>query len=197
MRARYGAGSDRGKGRSRPTPTKRAWTPTGEPRPSPRSRFMIDNLRWAGVPFVLRGGKALSRFRGEIAVHFKAVPHLAFQRADDPDPTCSASKLGPDKVTLNLNVNGPYDPSTWSSIELAPTSPPGVFLPPTSVSSSTCLRATPPSSYGATRPKRRGGCPSRYWMPGRRGWCRSSSTPPARTGPDEAALPPASGVESG
>ncbi|HEY0127771.1 MAG TPA: glucose-6-phosphate dehydrogenase, partial [Rubrobacteraceae bacterium] len=28
--------------------------------------LMIDNLRWAGVPFVLRAGKALSSFRGEI-----------------------------------------------------------------------------------------------------------------------------------
>ena len=40
--------------------------------------LMIDNLRWAGVPFVLRGGKALSRFRAEIAVHLQsgAPPRL-------------------------------------------------------------------------------------------------------------------------
>jgi glucose-6-phosphate 1-dehydrogenase len=80
--------------------------------------LMIDNLRWAGVPFVLRGGKALSRFRGEIAVHFKAVPHLAFQRAEDPRPNVLRVRLGPDRVTLNLNVNGPYDPFDLESIEL-------------------------------------------------------------------------------
>ncbi len=80
--------------------------------------FMIDNLRWAGVPFVLRGGKALSRFQGEIAVHFKPVPHLAFQRADYPRPNVLRVRLGPDRVTLNLNVNGPYDPFDLESIEL-------------------------------------------------------------------------------
>ena len=81
--------------------------------------LVIDNLRWAGVPFVLRGGKALSRFRAEIAVHFKAVPHLAFQRAGDPQPNVLRVRLGPDRVTLNLNVNGPYDPFDLEQIELS------------------------------------------------------------------------------
>ena len=45
----------------------------------------IDNWRWAGVPFVLRSGKALGRERREIAVHFRPVPHLAFE-ANDPPP---------------------------------------------------------------------------------------------------------------
>ncbi len=81
--------------------------------------LMIDNLRWTGVPFVLRGGKALSRFRGEIAVFFKPVPHLAFQKADDPQPNVLRVRLGPDRVTLNLNVNGPYDPFDLRSMELS------------------------------------------------------------------------------
>jgi glucose-6-phosphate 1-dehydrogenase len=81
--------------------------------------LVIDNLRWAGVPFVLRGGKALSRFRAEIAVHFKAVPHLAFQRAGDPQPNVLRVRLGPDRITLNLNVNGPYDPFDLEQIELS------------------------------------------------------------------------------
>lgn len=83
----------------------------------------IDNLRWSGVPFVLRSGKALGRFRGEIAIHFKPVPHLAFQRADEPRPNVLRLRLGPDlgpdKVTLNLNVNGPYDPFDLEQIELS------------------------------------------------------------------------------
>ncbi|QIN82203.1 glucose-6-phosphate dehydrogenase [Rubrobacter tropicus] len=78
----------------------------------------VDNLRWAGVPFVLRGGKALSGFKGEIAVHFKPVPHLAFQRADDPRPNVLRVRLGPDRVTLSLNVNGPHDPFDLEQIEL-------------------------------------------------------------------------------
>jgi glucose-6-phosphate 1-dehydrogenase len=81
--------------------------------------LMIDNLRWAGVPFVLRGGKALNRFRGEIAVYFKPVPHLAFQKADDPRPNVLRLRLKPDQVVLNLNVNGPYDPFDLEQIELS------------------------------------------------------------------------------
>jgi glucose-6-phosphate 1-dehydrogenase len=81
--------------------------------------LMIDNLRWAGVPFVLRCGKALSGFRGEIAVHFKPVPHLAFQRAEEPWPNVLRVQLAPDKVSLNLNVNGPYDPFDLEQIELS------------------------------------------------------------------------------
>ena len=80
--------------------------------------LMIDNLRWSGVPFVLRGGKAMTRFRGEIAVYFKPVPHLAFQRAGDPRPNVLRLRLRPDQVALNLNVNGPYDPFDLEQIEL-------------------------------------------------------------------------------
>src|ERR687893_665947 len=81
--------------------------------------LMIDNLRWAGVPFVLRAGKALSSFRGEIAVHFKPVPHLAFQRAGEPRANVLRLRLGPDQVVLNLNVNGPYDPFDLEELELS------------------------------------------------------------------------------
>jgi glucose-6-phosphate 1-dehydrogenase len=42
-------------------------------------RLHVSNWRWAGVPFVLRTGKRLSRKVTEIAVTLKPVPHLAFQ----------------------------------------------------------------------------------------------------------------------
>jgi len=81
--------------------------------------LMIDNLRWAGVPFVLRAGKALARNLGEIAVHFKPVPHLAFQRASDPRPNVLRLQLSPDRIVLNVNINGPYDPFDLEQIELS------------------------------------------------------------------------------
>jgi glucose-6-phosphate 1-dehydrogenase len=43
-------------------------------------RLMVDNWRWAGVPFYLRTGKRLARKITEIAVTLKPVPHLAFQQ---------------------------------------------------------------------------------------------------------------------
>src|SRR5256714_5508445 len=45
-------------------------------------RLMVDNWRWAGVPFYLRTGKRLARKINEIAVTLKPVPHLAFQQQD-------------------------------------------------------------------------------------------------------------------
>jgi glucose-6-phosphate 1-dehydrogenase len=78
----------------------------------------VDNLRWAGVPFVLRTGKALAEDRGEIAVHFKPVPHLPFQKAGEPRPNVLRVQLGPDRIALDVNINGPYDPFDLEQIEL-------------------------------------------------------------------------------
>ena len=46
-------------------------------------RVLIDNWRWAGVPFYLRTGKRLPERTCEIVVHFRPVPHSIFphQRA--------------------------------------------------------------------------------------------------------------------
>src|SRR5262249_40758065 len=37
-------------------------------------KLMIDNWRWAGVPFYLRTGKALKSKRTEVAIKFKQAP---------------------------------------------------------------------------------------------------------------------------
>jgi glucose-6-phosphate 1-dehydrogenase len=79
----------------------------------------VDNLRWARVPFVLRTGKALAEDRGEIAVHLKPVPHLPFQKAGEPRPNVLRVQLRPDRVALEVNINGPYDPFDLEQIELS------------------------------------------------------------------------------
>lgn len=68
----------------------------------------VDSWRWAGVPFVLRSGKALATDRQEVAVHFKAVPHLPFGQAQQPRRNVLRLDLGasPERLTLDLNVNG-------------------------------------------------------------------------------------------
>lgn len=45
-------------------------------------RLGIQNRRWAGVPFYLRAGKRMPRRVTELAVLFKAAPHLPFQPTD-------------------------------------------------------------------------------------------------------------------
>ena len=118
VRARYGAGTV--EGNSIPAYADEEGVDPGRGTETfAQVTFLIDNLRWAGVPFTLRGGKALSGFRGEIAVHFRPVPHLAFQRSGDPQPNVLRVRLNPDRVTLNLNVNGPYDPFELEGIELS------------------------------------------------------------------------------
>jgi len=52
-------------------------------------RLMIDNWRWAGVPFYLRTGKRLSSRLTEVAIQFKPTPHLMF----DVDPSALASNV--------------------------------------------------------------------------------------------------------
>ena len=42
-------------------------------------KLMIDNWRWAGVPFYLRTGKAMPARATEIAVNFKRAPFLLFR----------------------------------------------------------------------------------------------------------------------
>ncbi len=41
-------------------------------------RIMIDNWRWAGVPFYLRTGKRMTQQLTEVAIYFKPTPHLMF-----------------------------------------------------------------------------------------------------------------------
>jgi glucose-6-phosphate 1-dehydrogenase len=42
-------------------------------------KLMIDNWRWAGVPFYLRTGKALKSRRTEVAIKFKQAPFAMFR----------------------------------------------------------------------------------------------------------------------
>ncbi len=70
----------------------------------------IANWRWAGVPFRLRSGKALGERRKEIVITFKPVPHLPGGLTGSPSPNQLRLLMGPDRLALGLNVNGPGDP---------------------------------------------------------------------------------------
>lgn len=72
--------------------------------------LLIDNWRWAGVPFRLRSGKALARDRAEIVLHFRPVPNLPFHDPEQAVPNRLRLALGPDEIRLDLNLNGPGDP---------------------------------------------------------------------------------------
>ncbi|WP_447985176.1 glucose-6-phosphate dehydrogenase [Nitrospira sp. Nam74] len=80
--------------------------------------LFIDNWRWAGVPFMLRTGKALSADRHDISIAFKSVPHLAFGQRAQPVPNVLRLDIDPDHIALSININGPGDPFDLEQSEL-------------------------------------------------------------------------------
>jgi glucose-6-phosphate 1-dehydrogenase len=58
-------------------------------------KLMIDNWRWAGVPFYLRTGKALARRRTEVVIQFKQAPFVLFR--DTP-----VERLTPNDLILQI-----------------------------------------------------------------------------------------------
>ncbi len=73
-------------------------------------RLMVDNWRWAGVPFYVRTGKRLPRRLTEIAVTLKPVPHLAFAQDGSVgvQPNQLVISVQPDEgVSLSLGAKIP------------------------------------------------------------------------------------------
>jgi len=69
--------------------------------------FELDNWRWAGTIFRLRTGKALRRDRKEVAVRFRPVPDLPFERQAQARPNVLRFGLEPESVVLELTGTGP------------------------------------------------------------------------------------------
>ncbi|MBY8856039.1 glucose-6-phosphate dehydrogenase [Nocardia sp. CA2R105] len=69
--------------------------------------LMIDSWRWSGTNFVLRSGKALGADRKEVAVHFRAVPHMPFGHQGVAAPDVLRFGLDPECLSLELTAIGP------------------------------------------------------------------------------------------
>jgi glucose-6-phosphate 1-dehydrogenase len=89
----------------------------------------IDNWRWSGVPFLLRSGKALRERRKEVLVTFKDLPHLPTGLRGQALPDRLRLSMGPDRMALEMNVNGPSDPLQLDRVSLDTEMNPG-RLPP-------------------------------------------------------------------
>lgn len=76
------------------------------------AKFMIDNFRWAGVPFYVRTGKRMAKKSTEIVIQFKDLPiNLYKEKGDTIDPNLLVIQAHPnEKITLHLNAKkGDYD----------------------------------------------------------------------------------------
>jgi len=86
-----------------------------EPGVNPASRtetfvaacLIVDNWRWAGVPFYLRTGKRLAKRSTEIVIQFKCAPHLVF-RERDIEPNRLILNIQPDEgISISFGAKRP------------------------------------------------------------------------------------------
>lgn len=96
-------------------------------------RLLIDNWRWAGVPFYLRTGKRLAKRSTEVVIQFKRAPHIVFRGREaepnrlilniQPDEGISVSfgakRPGPDMSIGNVTMNFSYEEGFGTSTRSA------------------------------------------------------------------------------
>ncbi len=74
-----------------------------------QATFEVRNARWAGVPFTLRSGKAIGSPAKEVVVRFRPVRHVPTGLTGSADGAVLRFSLGPDRMSLEMNVNGGDD----------------------------------------------------------------------------------------
>jgi len=116
-RARYSAGTIAG--RALPAYTEEQGVdPSNNTETLAEVTLAIDTWRWAGVPFVLRSGKALGEARQEILVTFRDVPHLPTGLAGVSGPSQLRISLKPATLDLDVVINGEGDPFALDRVML-------------------------------------------------------------------------------
>ncbi len=73
-------------------------------------KLMVDNWRWADVPFYLRSGKRMPQKLSEIVIQFKRVPHMFFQLTPEDviEPNRLLIRIQPDEgISLTLGAKAP------------------------------------------------------------------------------------------
>ena len=107
-RARYGAGTIAGK-----TLGAYAKEPGVDPKRQTETLaevvLSVNNWRWAGVPFILRSGKALADSRKDIVITFKPVPHLPTGMTGTSVPTQLHISLDPHQMLIVVLTRGSND----------------------------------------------------------------------------------------
>ena len=107
VRGQYGPGAVNGS----PVPGYRE-----EPGVAPESstdtyaavKLLVDNWRWAGVPFYLRSAKCMPKRVTEVAVQFREAPHLLFEDSQPLEPNVLTLRIQPDEgITLRFGAKLP------------------------------------------------------------------------------------------
>ena len=128
-------------------------------------RLLIDNWRWAGVPFYLRTGKRLAARSSEIAIRFKRAPHALFRETpvEELDADWLIMRIQPDEsIRLRFNAKRPgpamalesvamdFKYKDWFQVELSNGSSRGEALP-TQLSKAICEPDARPATTTCSR----------------------------------------------
>jgi glucose-6-phosphate 1-dehydrogenase len=71
------------------------------------AKLLIDNWRWANVPFYLRTGKRLAKRSTEIVIQFKRAPHVVF-RGREAEPNRLILNIQPDEgISISFGAKRP------------------------------------------------------------------------------------------
>src|SRR6266403_263315 len=71
------------------------------------AKLLIDNWRWAGVPFYLRTGKRLAKRTTEIMIQFRCAPHMVF-REKEIEPNRLVLNIQPDEgISVSFGAKRP------------------------------------------------------------------------------------------
>lgn len=84
-------------------------------------QFLIDNWRWAGVPFFIRAGKRLAKRVTEISIHFKEVPHLLFKDQENKGwkSNVLSFRIQPDEgITFKISAKPPGPRASVQSVNM-------------------------------------------------------------------------------
>ncbi|MBV9521177.1 MAG: glucose-6-phosphate dehydrogenase, partial [Alphaproteobacteria bacterium] len=120
VRAQYGAGAVAGR-RIRAYDRAPDVAPDTTTETYVALKLMIDNWRWAGVPFYLRTGKALAARRTEVAIQFKQAPLALFRGTpvDRLTPNDLVLHIQPDEgATLGFSAKIPGPSVRMGGVEM-------------------------------------------------------------------------------
>lgn len=82
-------------------------------------KFAIENWRWAGVPFYLRGGKRLPKRSTKITITFKRAPGYLFQDYTPLDANVLSIRIQPNEgISLKINCKVPAMSSVIQPVKM-------------------------------------------------------------------------------
>jgi glucose-6-phosphate 1-dehydrogenase len=84
-------------------------------------KLLVDDWRWADVPFYLRTGKRMPSKSTEVAIQFKRVPHLLFAKTavEELEPNVLTIRIQPDEgISLSFGTKVPGPEVNVSTVDM-------------------------------------------------------------------------------